>query len=32
MGSIPLNGLRTFEVVARYMSLKRAAEELNVTP
>ena len=32
IGSIPLNGLRTFEVVARYMSLKKAAEELNVTP
>ena len=30
--AIPLNGLRTFEVVARYMSLKKAAEELNVTP
>ena len=32
IGAIPLNGLRTFEVVARYMSLKKAAEELNVTP
>jgi len=32
IAAIPLNGLRTFEVVARYMSLKRAAEELNVTP
>ena len=32
LSAIPLNGLRTFEVVARYMSLKRAAEELNVTP
>ncbi|MDJ0513478.1 MAG: LysR family transcriptional regulator [Methyloceanibacter sp.] len=32
IGAIPLNGLRTFEVVARHMSLKKAAEELNVTP
>lgn len=32
IGAIPLNGLRTFEVVARHMSLKKAAAELNVTP
>ena len=32
IGAVPLYGLRTFEVVARYMSLKQAAEELNVTP
>ena len=27
-----LNALRTFEVVARHQSVRRAAEELNVTP
>lgn len=32
IGAIPLNGLRTFDVVVRHMSLKKAAEELNVTP
>ena len=32
ISAIPLNGLRTFEATARHMSLKRAAEELNVTP
>jgi hypothetical protein len=32
IGAIPLNGLRTFEVVSRHMSLKKAASELNVTP
>lgn len=28
----PLNALRAFEAVARYLSVSRAADELNVTP
>lgn len=32
ISALPLNGLRTFEAIARHMSLKKAAEELNVTP
>ena len=28
----PLNNLRVFEVVARHLSISRAANELNVTP
>src|SRR4030067_215772 len=28
----PLNALKAFESAARHMSLKRAAQELNVTP
>src|ERR1700754_4805387 len=30
--SPPLAGLKTFEVAARLLSFKRAAQELNVTP
>ncbi|KZY43179.1 hypothetical protein A3731_10640 [Roseovarius sp. HI0049] len=32
LGLPPLNSLRAFEVAARHLSFKRAAEELNVTP
>ncbi|MEE8454744.1 MAG: LysR family transcriptional regulator, partial [Limibaculum sp.] len=28
----PLNSLRAFEAAARHLSLKKAAEELHVTP
>lgn len=30
--AVPLNGLRAFEAVARLMSIKAAAFELNLTP
>jgi LysR family glycine cleavage system transcriptional activator len=29
---VPLNALRAFEVTARHMSIKHAADELNITP
>ncbi len=32
ISAVPLNALRAFEAVARHMSLKVAALELNVTP
>ncbi len=28
----PLNSLRAFEAAARHLSIKKAAEELHVTP
>ncbi len=30
--AVPLNPLRAFEVAARHMSIKAAADELNITP
>jgi LysR family transcriptional regulator, glycine cleavage system transcriptional activator len=30
--AVPLNALRAFEVAARHMSIKDAANELNITP
>jgi len=30
--AVPLNALRAFEVAARHMSIRHAADELNITP
>ena len=32
MKELPLNALRTFSLAAKWMSFRKAAEELNVTP